>query len=214
MQMFPLSKAPRVSIFDGHPIFTRGVVSILEREGFTVSTSDAVDRSAELLILDLESVPAGRPEGLVAEAALVAPVLLLTSPLTSGAAARCVRAGARGAISRNASSRALVRAVRAVLTDRRRPDGGDDSPPEVGTTADRTATTAPLSPREAEVLHQVALGLTHGQIARRLGISQHTVDTHVKRIRTKLGLGNKADLTRSALLGEHGLARPPRRPAV
>ncbi|WP_406500430.1 LuxR C-terminal-related transcriptional regulator [Streptomyces sp. NBC_00846] len=32
-----------------------------------------------------------------------------------------------------------------------------------------------------------------------MGISQHTVDTHVKRIRSKLGVRNKADLVRLAL---------------
>ncbi|NUT48713.1 MAG: helix-turn-helix transcriptional regulator [Saccharothrix sp.] len=57
----------------------------------------------------------------------------------------------------------------------------------------------PLSRREQQVLQHIAEGLTHGQIARQLGISQHTVDTYVKRIRSKLLLGNKADLTRAAL---------------
>ena len=39
-------------------------------------------------------------------------------------------------------------------------------------------------------------------MAARLGISPHTVDTYVKRIRVKLGVGNKAELTRAALLGQ------------
>ena len=57
-----------------------------------------------------------------------------------------------------------------------------------------------LSEREEQVLRQISRGLTHGQIATRLGISPHTVDTYVKRIRAKLGVGNKAELTRAALL--------------
>jgi DNA-binding NarL/FixJ family response regulator len=59
-----------------------------------------------------------------------------------------------------------------------------------------------LSEREDQVLGQIAHGLTHGQIATRLGISPHTVDTYVKRIRAKLGVGNKAELTRAALLAQ------------
>ncbi|MFC7585743.1 response regulator transcription factor [Nonomuraea antimicrobica] len=51
------------------------------------------------------------------------------------------------------------------------------------------------------MLRRISQGLTHGQIATRLGISRHTVDTYVKRIRAKLGAGNKAELTRAALLG-------------
>ncbi|WP_327348932.1 helix-turn-helix transcriptional regulator [Streptomyces europaeiscabiei] len=59
-----------------------------------------------------------------------------------------------------------------------------------------------LSPREEQVLDFIAAGLTHAQAARRLGISQHTVDTHVKRIRAKLGVGNKAEMVRLALARE------------
>ncbi|MEO3798438.1 helix-turn-helix transcriptional regulator [Nonomuraea sp. B1E8] len=58
-----------------------------------------------------------------------------------------------------------------------------------------------LSIRENEVLQRVADGLTQQQIAQSLGISRHTVDTYLRRIRTKLGLGNKAELTRAAMLG-------------
>jgi DNA-binding NarL/FixJ family response regulator len=57
-----------------------------------------------------------------------------------------------------------------------------------------------LSARESQVLTHIAHGLTHSQIASRLRISPHTVDTYVKRIRAKLGIGNKAELTRFALL--------------
>ncbi|MFD6247053.1 helix-turn-helix transcriptional regulator, partial [Streptomyces roseolus] len=57
----------------------------------------------------------------------------------------------------------------------------------------------PLSARERQVLHMLAQGLTHDQTARRLGISRHTVDTYVKRVRGKLGLGNKAELVRAAM---------------
>ncbi|MFK4100726.1 response regulator transcription factor [Streptomyces sp. NPDC019531] len=56
-----------------------------------------------------------------------------------------------------------------------------------------------LSLRERQVLQHVATGLTHIQTAHRLGISPHTVDTYIRRIRAKLGLGNKAQLTRAAL---------------
>lgn len=58
---------------------------------------------------------------------------------------------------------------------------------------------AGLSGRERQVLLCIGEGYTHDQTARRLGISSHTVDTYVKRVRSKLGLGNKAELTRAAL---------------
>ncbi|GGZ16205.1 hypothetical protein GCM10010387_05890 [Streptomyces inusitatus] len=57
----------------------------------------------------------------------------------------------------------------------------------------------PLSPREQEVLQFIASGMTHDQVACRVGISRHTVDTYVKRVRSKFGVANKAELTRVAL---------------
>lgn len=51
----------------------------------------------------------------------------------------------------------------------------------------------PLSPREREVLDLVRIGMVDNAIARRLGISAHTVRTHLRRSFTKLGAGNRAE---------------------
>ncbi|MGZ4150636.1 MAG: response regulator transcription factor, partial [Actinomycetota bacterium] len=58
---------------------------------------------------------------------------------------------------------------------------------------------SPLSPREEEALRLIAEGFTHKQAASRMGVTVATFDTYIKRIRQKLGLGNKAELTRTAL---------------
>lgn len=58
----------------------------------------------------------------------------------------------------------------------------------------------PLSDRERQTLLLIADGCTRDQAARRIGISPHTVDTYLKRVRAKLGCGNKAELTRLAAL--------------
>jgi DNA-binding NarL/FixJ family response regulator len=60
-------------------------------------------------------------------------------------------------------------------------------------------TLSPLTRQEAATLRLVAQGFTHRQVARRLCLTEATVATYVKRIRGKLGVGNKADLTRMAL---------------
>ncbi|MFE9737698.1 DNA-binding response regulator [Streptomyces sp. NPDC006477] len=84
----------------------------------------------------------------------------------------------------------LVDAVRRVA-------GPGPAPAVAGTVARQGVAT--LSPREREVLRHLVEGCTHDQAARRIGISQHTVDTYVKRIRSKLGAHNKAQLVRAAL---------------
>ncbi|WP_329521959.1 helix-turn-helix transcriptional regulator [Spirillospora sp. NBC_01491] len=65
---------------------------------------------------------------------------------------------------------------------------------------------AGLTDREGQVLALVAEGWTHKQISSKLGLSKATVDTYVQRIRQKLRLRNKADLTRAAV--QFGIGTP------
>lgn len=53
-----------------------------------------------------------------------------------------------------------------------------------------------LTPREVEVLEQLAQGLTNKQIALALGISEHTVKYHISAIYAKLGVMNRAEAVR------------------
>ncbi len=60
-------------------------------------------------------------------------------------------------------------------------------------------TLAGLSPREREVLAQMAEGRTNAGIAKRLWLSEKTVETHVSSIMGKLGLAPSADDHRRVL---------------
>jgi DNA-binding CsgD family transcriptional regulator len=53
---------------------------------------------------------------------------------------------------------------------------------------------APLAKREADVARLVADGLTNKQIGARLFISERTVDSHVRSILNKLGVGSRAQI--------------------
>jgi DNA-binding NarL/FixJ family response regulator len=154
----------------------------------------------------------------LADAALIDAAALLCpddlTPITKAAACMSVlvlnneaatddelylRAGAMGVVSKAESGQSIVRAVHMVTAGTRVCTPEAEPEPPAGRPQ---ACGCPLSEREEQVLRQIAHGLTHGQIATRLGISPHTVDTYVKRIRSKLGVGNKAELTRAALLGQ------------
>ena len=51
-----------------------------------------------------------------------------------------------------------------------------------------------LSPREREIALALASGSTQPEIARRIGVSPHTVATFAKRIHAKLGIRRRAEL--------------------
>jgi DNA-binding NarL/FixJ family response regulator len=63
-----------------------------------------------------------------------------------------------------------------------------------------------LTPREAEVLAHIAAGLSNGEIAATLFVSEATVKTHINHIFAKTGLRDRAQLVGYAF--RHGLASP------
>lgn len=58
--------------------------------------------------------------------------------------------------------------------------------------------TSDLTPREREILLEVARGQTNREVAATLGLSEHTVKNHLKNILQKLHLDNRVQLTRFA----------------
>jgi DNA-binding NarL/FixJ family response regulator len=55
-----------------------------------------------------------------------------------------------------------------------------------------------ISPRELEVLHEIAAGHSNKEIAARLHVSPNTVKTHVARLLEKLGAKRRTDALRRA----------------
>jgi DNA-binding NarL/FixJ family response regulator len=113
-----------------------------------------------------------------------------------------IRAGARGYVTKSISPDELVDAIVRV-------HAGDAvfSPRLAGFVLDAFADTitAPidpemdqLTPREREVLRQIARGYAYKQVAHRLDISVKTVETHVSSVLRKLQLSNRHELARWA----------------
>lgn len=73
--------------------------------------------------------------------------------------------------------------------------------------ADRVPTSA-LTDRQVDVIRLVARGLTNGEIAAQLHLSEHTVHRHLSNIYLALGLGSRAAAAAYAV--SHGLGVPTR----
>jgi DNA-binding NarL/FixJ family response regulator len=124
-------------------------------------------------------------------------VLVAEAP-TSAWAADAVRAGARAVLAADATSEEIVAAIEAAAAGlvalpaelaldamgAARPGGSGQRP---------AAALPPLTRREHEILGMLAEGLANKHIAARLGISEHTVKTHVASILTKLDAYSRAE---------------------
>jgi DNA-binding NarL/FixJ family response regulator len=76
----------------------------------------------------------------------------------------------------------------------------------VAAPARRAAELDLLTPREAEVMRLMARGLSNGEIAETLVVTEHTAKTHVAHILEKLGLRDRVQAVVFAY--ESGLIRP------
>jgi DNA-binding NarL/FixJ family response regulator len=113
-------------------------------------------------------------------------------------AARALKAGAAGYLTKDSAAEKLVGAIRKVAA-------GGLLVSEAAAAGLLAASTGEgplhsrLSDREFEVFKQLAGGASPTEIARRLHLSVKTVSTHKTRIQEKLGLSSTAELVRYAL---------------
>lgn len=119
---------------------------------------------------------------------------------------RALTAGARGLLARDVESSALIAALRAVAHGLAVTDPSLASP--ASTVSDRPGAAGVISPteaftpREREVLQLLSEGIANREIARRLGVSTHTVKFHVNTIFEKLDAHTRTEaVTRAARLG-------------
>jgi DNA-binding NarL/FixJ family response regulator len=121
-----------------------------------------------------------------------------------------LKAGAAGYVLKSAANRDLVEACRAAM------QGSAFLYPQALQTIARNVLAHPgpasrlpddvLTPREGEVVKQIAEGRTTDEIAALLHISPHTVERHRSNALEKLGLRNRVELARYAI--RRGLVEP------
>lgn len=181
----------RIALVDDHPVTLWGLRSALEAAGLSVVVTAAdpgeLDPAAfDVLLLDLYL---GSDLPCLAEVrhwAGQTRVIVTSSSARATDREACLAAGARAFVHKGSTAEQYLAVIRTVAA-------GSAAPTSVA------PAVAALSAREHLVLSGIAGGRTHDQIARQLGISRHTVDTYVKRVRAKMSVGNKAELTQAYL---------------
>jgi DNA-binding NarL/FixJ family response regulator len=190
------------------PMSRAGIERLIQDEpGFRVSASvGAVEEldgagpvECQAVIVDLPAVVSRPALEVIGKLATIGAPLVCSSWDRPPSVLSAVRAGARGVITRYAQPAGVRQALRTVC------DGGLYVGPDL---VDRflAELSRPaeidengLAPREVETLRWIALGYTHRQIATRMGLTPATVNTYAKRLRAKLKVNNKAELTRMAI---------------
>jgi DNA-binding NarL/FixJ family response regulator len=219
----PLMEPVSVLIADDQALVRAGFNAILSSQDGIAVCGEAVDgldalrlarlRKPDVVLMDIQMPSMDGLEAtrrILAETDDVA-VLMLTTFDLDEYVYDALRAGASGFLLKDVPPEQLVAAVRVVAA-------GDAliAPGITKRLIERFARTAPpstppaglaeLTPREREVLTFVARGLSNGEIAADLVLSEATVKTHVKRVLAKLGARDRVQAVVFAY--EAGLVSP------
>jgi DNA-binding NarL/FixJ family response regulator len=118
-------------------------------------------------------------------------VVVLTTYADDRSVVEALRAGARGFLTKDAGAEEIARAIAAVV----RGDAAIDPAVQhhlVAAVAAQPELPDGLTPREGEVLTLIAQGLSNGEIAARLFVSEATVKSHVNHLFAKTGVRDRA----------------------
>jgi two-component system, NarL family, response regulator DegU len=201
----------RVLIVDDHPVTRDGLRSAL-------STSDEVEIVGEATSGEeaIEAVKQLNPDVVFMDVRMpgisgiqatkdirsIRPdtkVILFTVEESRAAIADAIRAGVSGYLLKDVSAAELIQAAKLALEGKAviHPTLTRAFIEEVQYVEQRPDT--PLSRRESQILQKVAYGATTKEVAHDLGISPHTVKTHLERIFEKLGANDRAQAVAIAL---------------
>jgi DNA-binding NarL/FixJ family response regulator len=201
----------RILVVDDHSLFRRGIIHLLEEMPDTVVVGeagngqealDAVERySPDLILIDV-NMPVMNGVEAVARlrgAKFSGSILMLTISQNDRDLFGAIEAGANGYLLKNLEPEDLRKAIDQVR------QGMGALSPEVTMQVFRSLQNStidssrhPLSPRELEVLQQIAGGATTAMTACELNISEATVKTHVKNILKKLDASNRVEAIHKA----------------
>jgi NarL family two-component system response regulator YdfI len=188
----PAVRIGLAALLSGHPGLT-----VLESAAGPAGLGRSMDTmEADVVVVALEpgqepSLPFQGPGDAVAR---LPAIILLGDEPASVWATRALRSGAHGALPRTATADQILAAVQAAAAGLIVREPIESRSPVATSRLPLLARPTPaLTPREVEILQLFAEGLGNRSIAQRLGISEHTVKTHVSSVFAKLDVSTRAE---------------------
>jgi len=195
----------RILVADDHYVVRMGVIAIINNEPDMEVVGEAANGTLAIELFnkhrpDLVLLDSRMPLKSGVQAAKeirnqhdTARILMLTAFDGDEDIHKALAAGAQGYILKNSTGEQLVPALRAVAA------GKNWLPAEVADRLAKRKEFEPLTPRELEVLHELAKGLANKQIADVMNISQHTAKGYLKSILTKLHVADRTEAVTVAI---------------
>lgn len=202
----------RVLIADDHAVVRQGLRHVLSASSDIVVAAEAADgfevlekvrkEAFDLVCLDL-SMPNLSGIDLIKRIRLdctTLPILVLSMHNEAQFAARALKAGAAGYLTKDSDPETLIGAIRKVASGRKfiDPTLVDELIFEKILTDER-APHEQLSDREFQIVRLIAQGESLNQIADKLSLSAKTISTYKARSMQKLGISNHTELVRYAI---------------
>jgi len=195
----------RILIADDHYIVRMGLVALMNTEPDLEVVAEAADgaqalelflkHNPDLALLDMR-MPVKNGIETTKEIRSRSPnarVLILTAFDGDEEIHNALQAGAQGYVLKGSTGEKLIPAVRAVAAGQRW------IPQEVADRLTARNLFEELTPREVQVLQQLAQGLANKEIAEALNITEYTVKDHLKSILAKLRVADRTEAVTAAL---------------
>ena len=202
-----MSEQARIRVFsvDDHPLLRQGIAAIINHQPDMLLAAEAStgceaiqlyrQHQPDVTLMDLRLPDMSGIDVLIAIRGEFpgARVIMLTTFEGDVEIRRALEAGARGYVLKSMPPTELVAVIRQVHA------GKKYVPFEVTAHLAEHLGEEALTPREVEVLRQVAEGNRNRDIATHLFISEETVKVHIKHIMEKLGASDRTQAVAIAL---------------
>jgi DNA-binding NarL/FixJ family response regulator len=208
--------AARVLIVDDHPLMREGLVELIAGQSDIEVCGEADSAAGALSAIDslhpdvvVLDLTLGQDDGVALVTTLHSrspqlPILVLSMHDEIVYAEKMLSLGARGYVMKQEASEVFLIALRKVISGEHyvRAELAARLLSRAARANQSQVPAGQLTAREHEVLRAIARGLSTQEIAKLLGMSAKTVDSHRRNMREKLGLSSAGELVRYAMQWE------------